>query len=192
MSDRPTRDEPCASDVERKRLANVFAAFALALTDKINMAMEAETKRSPTATATLIQIGFNPGLSIERLRQMIGLSHSASVRVVAQLESDGFVNRARNTDADSRVASLTLTNAGDDEVRKVLSARSRIAERLLENESPEELQGISHFIERAIPSVVNKGTDQDVVCRLCDMSVCPQDTCPINTCIHDHRISSRQ
>ena len=82
---------------ERKRAANVLAAFALALTDKVSASIRDAAGRSDMASAALIQIGFEPGMSIERLRLAVGLSHSAMVRVIDHLQADGLVKRERGS-----------------------------------------------------------------------------------------------
>jgi MarR family transcriptional regulator, negative regulator of the multidrug operon emrRAB len=170
---------------EKKRLANVLAAFALALTDKVNDAIRDTGGRSEMSSATLIQIGFNPGLSIERLRSLIGLTHSATVRVIDQLAGDGLVRRERNVEGDTRVASLVLTDKGVTEMQAALVLRSLVAEPVVECFTALEMDSLASMLERAIPNVVRFGANQDVVCRLCDMGACPQDRCPVNTCVSE-------
>jgi MarR family transcriptional regulator, negative regulator of the multidrug operon emrRAB len=170
---------------EKKRLANVLAAFALALTDKVNDAIRDNGGRSGMSSATLIQIGFNPGLSIERLRSLIGLTHSATVRVIDQLAGEGMVRRERNTEGDTRVASLVLTDKGVTEMQTALVSRSLVAEPVVECFTALEMDSLASMLEKAIPNVVGFGANQDVVCRLCDMRACPQDRCPVNTCVID-------
>jgi MarR family transcriptional repressor of emrRAB len=173
-------------DFEYDRLANVVAAFALALTDKINEAMRAKSGRSQTSSAALIQVGFSPeGLSIEGLRSMIGLTHSATVRVVDQLEADGLVTRQRNVGKDLRVSVLQLTAAGTEEMSKSLSARQDVGAAIVRDLSVDDLQKLAGLIDRMVPAVVDFGDDQDIVCRLCDIDICPQDRCPVNTCVLD-------
>ncbi|MFD1702800.1 MarR family winged helix-turn-helix transcriptional regulator [Methylopila henanensis] len=161
------------------RAANILAAFALALTDKVGDAMrETAEGRSPAAMAALIQIGFEPGLSIERLRACIALSHSATVRVADQLEAAGLIERRRGAAKDARVAALALTPAGEAAMRQSLAARQEVSARLLGLLTPREVETFLGLVERMLPAAVGPGADSDVVCRLCDLEACPQDRCP--------------
>lgn len=171
---------------ERKRVANVLGAFALALTDKMNAAVRDAGNCSDMASAAIIQIGFEPGLSIERLRSCLGLSHSATVRVVDQLQAEGLAKRERNPQGDSRVALLTLTVKGEAQMRETLAARDQIVEPILARLSSQEATSLLAILEKAMPAVVEPGADQDVVCRLCDLNACPQDTCPVLQCGAEH------
>lgn len=168
-----------ADEAEKNRRGNVLAAFALALTDKINAAMRGVGSRSESSIAALVQIKFNAGISIDQLRAILSLSHSSCVRVVENLVVDGLVARARS-DTDSRFAVLTLTERGGAEADRLLAARAEICARLIG--ATDGAEDVLVFIEKAMPAVVSAGSDQDVVCRFCDMDICPQDRCPVNAC----------
>ncbi|MEZ5841477.1 MAG: MarR family transcriptional regulator [Hyphomicrobiales bacterium] len=170
---------------EKRRLANVLATFALALSDRVGEAIRDVAGRGPQATAALIQIGFDPGLSIEALRTLIGLSHSATVRAIDGLVAEGLVRRERGLTGDSRVAALTLTKAGEAEMQKALDARAGVTGAVIDALAPGELAALNAILEKAVPAVVEFGTHQDVVCRLCDMGACPQDICPVAVCVHE-------
>lgn len=171
-----------AQKSDRNRAANVLAAFALALTDKVSTAIRDDAGRSDMSSAALIQIGFEPGMSIERLRLAVGLSHSAMVRVIDQLQADGLVTRERSSTGDSRVASLSLTRAGDVQMRSALAARARVTEPALQPLTVQECQTLLNLLEKALPALVKTQVDQEVVCRLCDLDACPQDCCPVGAC----------
>lgn len=164
---------------ERTRAANILGAFALALTDKMTAAVRAASDCSEMASAALVQIGCEPNISIERLRHCLALSHSATVRLVDGIEAAGLVRRQRGVDGDSRVASLTLTGAGQARVRRMLDARAAIVDGIVGALSREELVTVLDVMARTFPSIVESGADQDVVCRLCDLATCPQDECPV-------------
>lgn len=164
---------------EKSRRGNVLAAFALALTDKINAAMRGVSSRSESSLAALVQIKFNAGISIDQLRAILSLSHSSCVRVVEHLVVENLVARTRS-DIDSRFAVLTLTERGEEEADRLLAARADICGRLMQATDVED--GVLAFIEKAMPAIVSAGADQDVVCRFCDMDICTQDRCPVNAC----------
>lgn len=170
---------------ERKRAANVLAAFALALTDKVSGSIRDAAGRSDMASAALIQIGFEPGMSIERLRLAVGLSHSAMVRVIDQLQADGLVKRERDPAGDSRVALLSLTRSGEAQMRDALAARERVTEPAVEKLSLQECQTLLNLLQKALPALIKTEVEQEIACRFCDLGACPQDTCPIGTCGND-------
>ena len=167
---------------DRKRAANILAAFALALTDKVEHGLSAVGGRSAMSSAALIQIGFAPGVSIETLRTVIGLSHSATVRVVDQLERDGLAKRVRGAVKDSRVAALSLTDEGERAMRRELASRGAVTERLIERLSDGEIETMLGLLAKAAPALVATEVEEEIACRLCDLSVCPQDSCPISGC----------
>lgn len=166
-------------NADRRRTANILGAFALALTDKMTAAVRDAAGHGDMASAAIVQIGSEPGLSIERLRLCLALSHSATVRLVDAIQAAGLVTRERNSARDSRVAILTLTPAGRAHMRAILAARSAIIEPVLARLSAGELSALVAILEKATPAVVASGPDQDVVCRLCDLHACPQHRCPV-------------
>ena len=111
---------------EELRLENIWRAMSLATVDKMEQAFAAETGRGPSAVAALLQIGVEPGLSIERLRRIIALSHSASVRLVDQLVAEGLVRREVSAGSDKRARALYLTAQGEA-VFKAAQCRAAIA-----------------------------------------------------------------
>jgi DNA-binding MarR family transcriptional regulator len=171
---------------ERDRVSNILATFALALSDKIGEAMRVEHNRSQTSIAALIQIEFaKPGVSIEDLRALIGLSHSATVRIIDQLVADQLVVRQRNLEHDTRQVSLTLTLSGKVLVQKALQARRHVASAVIQSLTVDELGDLSGLMNTLIPKVVSFGIEQETACRLCDLNTCPQDLCPVNICVVD-------
>lgn len=174
---------PKRPKTDRQRTANILGAFALGLTDKIAVALHDVGNRSETTSAAVIQIGAEPGLSIESLRNCLALSHSATVRLVDGLQVQGLVQRQRDKDGDSRVAILSLTHEGEAQMRKALAAREEVIDRTLAHLTDDELHSLTAILERVMPKVVSSRVDQDVVCRLCDLQSCPQDRCPV--CVSD-------
>ncbi len=168
-----------ATDKETLRLENLFGAMSLALVDKMEKAFADETGLGPSAVAAIIQIGSEPGLTIETLRRMIALSHSATVRLVDQLVASHFVLRAGGVEGDKRARSLQLTAAGQALFDKSLTARRAVIERAFKALEPEEAEQLGRLVEKLLPALVDLGDDQDVVCRVCDQGVCDQDRCPI-------------
>ncbi|ENN89411.1 transcriptional regulator, MarR family [Rhizobium freirei PRF 81] len=153
--------------------------MSLALVDKMEKAFVDETGLGPSAIAAIVQIGTEPGLTIETLRRMISLSHSATVRLVDQLAASDLVLRAGGVEGDKRARSLQLTEAGRTLFGKSLAARRAVIDRAFKVLKPEETEQLGRLVEKLLPALVDLGDDQDVVCRVCDQGVCDQDRCPI-------------
>lgn len=165
---------------EERRLENIWGAISLATVDKMEQAFEAGIGRGPSATAAIIQVGVEPGLSIERLRRILALSHSATVRLVDQLAADRLVRREASAGADKRERSLHLTDEGATLFETAKAARRNVAEAALARLSEAERQSLAAMIEKMFPALVGPGDDELVVCRLCeDESVCPYERCPV-------------
>ncbi|TXI79766.1 MAG: MarR family transcriptional regulator [Cupriavidus sp.] len=167
------------TDRETLRLENLFGAVSLALVDKMEKAFADETGLGPSAIAAIVQIGTEPGLTIETLRRMIALSHSATVRLVDQLVASDLVLRAGGVEGDKRARSLQLTESGRVLFDRSLAARRAVIGRAFKALKREEAEQLGRLVEKLLPALVDLGDDQDVVCRVCDQGVCDQDRCPI-------------
>lgn len=166
-------------DADEARLQNVFGAVSLACVDKMERAFEAHGGRGPRATAALIRIGTTPGLSIEQLRRMLALSHSATVRLVDQLASDGLARREESTGGDKRARALMLTPLGETAFRESLDVRRAVLARATAGLTGEERRLFSAIIDKILPALVDAGDDAEVVCRICDEGACIPAHCPI-------------
>ena len=164
---------------EERRLENIWGAIALATVDKMEQAFAVETGRGPSAVAAITQIGIESGLSIERLRRIVALSHSATVRLVDQLVAEGLVRREASSGTDKRARSLYLTDEGEALFEKAKAARRRVAEVALKKLTERERKSLTAILERMFPAFVGPGDDELIVCRLCDETVCPYDSCPV-------------
>lgn len=166
--------DPCIN-----RTANILGALAVALNDRIASETGSISGMSSSAVSALIQVHFYPGRSVEQLKSQIGLSHSASVRVVDLLENAGHVERRRITDADARVISLFTTAKGHDLAVQILDLRNGTVRKIVEELSPADQSHLERIVCGLISNLVRPGAEQELVCRFCDLSTCPQDTCPM-------------
>ena len=163
-----------------RRLENIWAALSLAAVDKMEQAFAATTSRGPSAVAAIMQIGTEPGLSIERLRQFIALSHSATVRLLDQLAADELIRREASAGTDKRARALYLTDKGNQVFEAAKAARRQVAEAALERLSPLERRQLTTIVEKMFPALVTAdGVDGEVVCRFCDDKACPIERCPV-------------
>jgi len=162
----------------RLRTANMLAAFAKEITERVGAAMKNHPNETDSASAALNIIGFWEGITNAQLARALQLSHTATVRLVDKLEAQGLV-QARAGD-DKRATYLSLTKAGHSAVLPMLAARCAAVERYLSVLTPAEERQLSGLLEKLIQPL---GTDAYTVChfcRLCDLVSCPADRCPMH------------
>lgn len=169
---------------EKLRIENIFGAMSLALVDKMQQAFAAEAGLGPSAAAAIIQIGTAPGLSVEQLRRILALSHSATVRLVDQFAAGGLVERGGAGDGDRRAKPLRLTGAGETTFQRCLASRRAVIARAVGRLDATETRNLAELAEKLLPALVEPGDDGDVVCRVCDEQVCVPERCPITHMQH--------
>ena len=107
-----SRSSSPSADPATGRLSNLLGAWALAVSDRVGAAAAAAAGRGGQAPAALVALHqFAGGSTIEELRQVLGLSHSAAVRLIDSLVADGHVARHQAAD-DRRSVALILTASG--------------------------------------------------------------------------------
>ena len=86
------------------RAANVLGALALVLTDRITDAVQDAAAQAETGAVALSALRhvLPPEPSIDLLRQVLGLTHSGTVRLVDRLEAAGQVRRGSGRDGRTR------------------------------------------------------------------------------------------
>lgn len=161
-------------------IENIFGAFARALSDKMDNAVQSAVNLSSSACYSIVQVGSEPNSSIETLRRMLALEHSSTVRLINGLEKKGLLQRVRGTAHDRREVRVILTDLGETYFTKILDARRSILESAVARLDLEEKSMMLRLIGKMMPAIVDGGDDQHYVCRLCELEVCPQEICPVN------------
>src|SRR6478752_6766495 len=95
----------------------------------------AQAESGATALSALVHV-LPPDPSIDLLRQVLGLTHSGTVRLVDRLVAAGHVRRGPGP--DGRTTTVRLTPAGRRAARSVSGARSGRLVGALEALSPAE------------------------------------------------------
>ena len=80
---------------ENGHTANILGALAVLIQDRVEGMWQSALDLSPMAAAALVQIDNEPGSSIELVAGRIGLTHSATVRVIDKLAERGLVEKDR-------------------------------------------------------------------------------------------------
>src|SRR3712207_579643 len=103
------------------RIAQLLGVAALAATDRLRAAVEAETEHGGSAPAALVHLQAWPGETVEALRQVLQIAQPATVRLVNRLEAEGLVERRPGR--DRRTVALHLTREGDRAATRLLERR---------------------------------------------------------------------
>jgi DNA-binding MarR family transcriptional regulator len=159
------------------RTANLLGALVVALDDDITAATSAATDHGAAFPAALVSIHWQPGSTIEELRQKLGLSHSGTVRLLDRLEEDGSIERRAGK--DGRSVALALSDRGRRQVRTILASRRRVLAETLGRLSPADRRILAGLLEQMLGGVTRDRTHADRICRLCDEGACTLAQCPV-------------
>ena len=167
------------------REGNVLGALSLVVADQMSDAVAAAADQSLTAAAALSALEhFADGCSVDRLRRILGLTSSGTVRLVDRLVAAGDVRRREGP--DGRTTSIELTAAGRRAARRVTAARGGVLADALDDLSPAERADLDRLTARVLERVVRGKLAREAsestrwICRLCDMHACgrAEGRCP--------------
>lgn len=159
------------------RDANIAGALALALYDHLEQATTAHPLLSGTTPAALVHLSHCRYPTVDSLRRVLSLSHSATVRIVNRLEGEGLVVRTAS-EADRRAVAVRLTETGAALVETTLERREAALRQALEGAfDPAERRVFETLSEKLLGSLTASRNDLYRICRLCDFAACPD--CPV-------------
>jgi DNA-binding MarR family transcriptional regulator len=160
---------------EEERYENMLGAFALALADRVRLETEESIGHTGAAAAALVTIAHFPDRTVEFLRQAVGLSHPAAVRVVDRLVERRLVRR--RPAGNGPAVALRTTAAGKRHAREILDIRRRVLADALPELSRSESDTLSAILDKALARLADSpGT---TICRLCDQGGCRTADCPV-------------
>ena len=156
---------------DRAATANVLGAVALAVADQIPATVTPAGGRSDSAAATLSALYHFPGHpTVDRLGQVVGLTHSRAVRLVDRLAGAGLVERVPGTDRRSR--SVRLTASGRRAARRVSDGRIAYLTSLLAGWFLAETGALHELLGRVMGQVVQHKRGGAWICRMCNLQAC--------------------
>jgi DNA-binding MarR family transcriptional regulator len=173
------------------RTANVLGALSLAVSDRMAAAIDEAARQggrpgSETAGVALSALHhFLERPTIDRLRQVLGLTSSGAVRLVDRLEGAGLVRRQAGR--DGRTTTVSLTPAGRRAAARVARARAQVLEEALGVLPAQERAALEPLISRVVVGLMREPGATRWMCRLCDTGVCGQRTrdCPVSRAAHE-------
>ena len=170
------------------RTANLLGALALALTDRMTEETETRAEHGAAAPAALVSVGIDPGLSVQALARTVGLTHSATVRLVDRLARDGLVERRDGI--DGRSVGLHLTRWGAARRSTILNGRHQVLSETLAALPTSDQSVLTVLLETLLGAMTQDRQQADHICRLCDEDVCPEATCPVECAARRARAAS--
>lgn len=151
-------------------VVNKLAALSLAITDGV---VAAAPDLAHTAIAALITVHERQRLSIGEIAASVGLTHSATVRLVDRLERDWLVRRQQRV---GREVIVELTSNGRQRAKQLQGFRLATASAFLDALDEAERTAMSAMIDKimqarsAIACTAAEGAD--FFCRMCDRNSC--------------------
>ncbi|SON54129.1 MarR family protein [Hartmannibacter diazotrophicus] len=147
-------------------VSNKLAALAQAIVDAADDATE---DLSPSAAAALMSLKARGPQSVGTVAQLVGLTHSAAVRLVDRLEKDWLVRRQRR---GGREVMVELTSRGKRRASTLQEKRIIAAEGFVKDLNPSEIGALDLLLHRLLDAVVEDGGDIGRLCRMCDTGTC--------------------
>ena len=163
--------------MKKEQLANLLGSLAVAVSDAQSEAMAARASLSASEMAAVMTLGTSPGLSIDHLGKILGLSHSATVRLIAKLAAQGQI--ARRSRDDRREVGLRLTAKGRALRHRLVTARGQVLEACIASLPADEREAFGRLVSTLLESLTASRRQADHICRLCDETVCPLESCPV-------------
>ena len=157
------------------RTTNLLGALALAITDRIGSQLNDTLHRAGETPAAMVVLGYAPGLSVEILRQVLGLSHPGTVRLIDRLAEDNLVER--RPALDGRAVALHLTANGRKLRTRLMDRRLDAIEPALTDLTAEERATLGHLLAKILKTMPDSEMHKHRICRLCAVRLC--NDCPI-------------
>jgi DNA-binding MarR family transcriptional regulator len=170
-----------AEELQRRRLLNLLGALATAAEGRLWGRLEREEGVSSSAAATLVTLRTfeDRDISIGGLAAVVGLSHSATVRLVDRLSNAGLL--ARWPGRDGREVTLKLSPTGRAMADRVLGAREDVIAEMVGPLPASAIVSLSALLEGLLGQMTGSRRDARWICRVCDHGLCHRSGgCPVD------------
>ena len=168
------------------RTANVLAALALELGDRMRAATRAAAGLSGSQTAALVAlVNFAEDQPLAILQEALGLSQPATARICDALEGDGLVVRERGHSGDGRRLRVRVTPRGRRVAARAVRARLEAMGDVLATLPAESRSAVDQPVEELLGALTGGRADARRICRLCEPNVCGHpERCPVTLAAH--------
>lgn len=159
--------------MEDRVLANRLAALATVIDDAMFAGVD---DLSESAVAALQVIARSEPVTIGEIARLVGLTHSATVRLIDRLEKDWLVRRLARK---GREVAVEMTARGKRRAGELARRRLEATTILLSVLDAGERRVLEQAIGRMLEIPVDNSHTAERMCRLCDQGVCRGDDCPV-------------
>lgn len=166
-----------------QRLANLLGAAALAINDVMLAEVHSTGTVSASGASALVTLAQSPGLGVTDLGRRVGLSQSATTRMVDAMEAAGLIRRAPGA---GRLVGVSLTPSGHETAGRILAARAgRLTELVSDLDAPER-EALTELLVKLLARLYGEIGSADLLCRLCDRGCCTRSAvCPVGQAERD-------
>src|ERR687894_1531004 len=171
-------ERPPEEDLARG--ANLLGAVSLAISDRIRAAAERGAAQGGSAPAALVSLAtYLDGSPIDAVRGPLGLTHSATVRLVDRLVAAGLARRREGP--DRRSVAVELTPAGHKAAAEAARARAEALEEALAGLDAGERAELARLHGKGLGTLTDGRATAGHICRLCDSYACGhwEGRCPV-------------
>ncbi|TKA13320.1 MarR family winged helix-turn-helix transcriptional regulator [Actinacidiphila oryziradicis] len=160
------------------RTENLLGALVTALGDAQRSAAEEFAGYAGATSAAMTYLLQEPGTGIDQLAAPLGLTQSATVRLVDRLERDGHARREPG--ANGRKVRVVLTRQGTRDAKRLLELRSDLLRDALSVLGPGDRKTLTGFLEQMLARLTTDVPHGQRICRMCALDDCPRQSCPVD------------
>ena len=103
--------------------------------------------------------------------------------MVDQLVAEGYAERRRGR--DQRSVAVVLTPEGAEAAARVLASREQALSGAVGALTPGERRALTATLEKMLARITTGRAHADQICRLCDLTACPEPACPVELAARD-------
>lgn len=151
----------------------------MAIADEVDDRLRASSGYGPSSAAALVTLRERGALTVERLRRIVGVTHSATVRLIDRLEAEGLVGREPGP--DGRSVCVRLTRRGAKVADRLWRERDDVLMGVLAALTAREQAQLTRLSETLLAALTSSREQARLICRLCDHGVCQGGGfCPVD------------
>lgn len=166
-----------AYKMQNDYLINLIGSFSLAVHDAHAKGMAVHSNLNQSEAAAVITLGGEYDYTINSLSKVLGLSHSATTRMVTKLCNQGLIERSARE--DHREVGLALSIAGQMARDTLIQERHKVTSEILNHIPGEDQAKLADMLQIMLHGLTTGRGHADHICRLCDETVCTPDICPV-------------
>jgi DNA-binding MarR family transcriptional regulator len=152
---------------------DLLGAAALAISGAVWAAVGLEQSDAAALNVVLAE----PGISIRGLAQVLGLSHSATVRVADRLQGKGLIRR--DWAGPGRTIAVQITDRGRQRALDAVARRTQVLEQATSGLTAAQRQSLNGLLQKVVLNLAGDQAAIDQACRLCDQKRCLARGCPL-------------